>query len=205
MKQKLLHLTLFFLLVNYGLMAQLDSVNMTAFNGVSTDRGVELVWTTDGEHNVEGFLLERSLDAISFEEVISIKPQSDGGLHKEYYYDDENIFRQHVYYRITTLMPSGDEYSSIIAVSRNNMDLPDIMIYPTITSQEINIVKNSTENLSSARVRVFNMSGNLLIDKPVNGNFLVESIDVSGYDAGAYVVELYNGEFAMHAKFIKQH
>jgi len=204
MKQKILHLTLFFLLINSGLMAQLDSVNMTAFAGVSTDRGVELVWTTDGEHNVEGFLLERSLDAVSFEEVIRMQPQSDGGLHKEYYYDDENIFREHVYYRITTVMPSGNKQSNIIAVSRSNMDLPDIMIYPTITSQKINIVKNSTDNLSSARVRVFNMLGNLLVDKPVNGNFLVESIDVSDYNAGAYVVELYNGDFATQAKFIKQ-
>ena len=205
MYQKILHTTLFFLGMTLGAIAQADSVNMTAFAGVATDKGIELVWTTEGEHNVQGFLIERSLDAMNFKEIATIRPNVEGILYKEYYYNDNNIFREHVYYRIITLMPSANETSDIIAVTRNNMDLPDIMIYPTITSQSINIVKNSTEDIVGARIRVFNMLGNVFVDKAVNSDFLVENIDVSDYIAGAYVVELYNEQFASKTKFIKQH
>lgn len=205
MQQKILHLTLFFLLSTWSLKAQNDSINMTSFVGLATDVGINLLWTTDGEHNVSHFVLERSLDAINFEPVKTIKPLNDLAGAKKYEYNDENVFRAQVYYRITTQLSSTQEESTIIAVVRNDrLNLPSIMIYPTITRDAVHVVKNSSEDLSGAHIRVFNMSGHLLIDKPVGGDFLVETIDVSKYEVGAYVIELYKDKFAKQAKFIKQ-
>lgn len=205
MGQKLLHFILFLLLANIGAMAQVDSVNMTGFWGNATNQGIELAWTTDGECNVLYFKIERSLDAINFETVKNIKPLNRNGV-KEYSYKDNNIFREHVYYRITTQLSSWTEASKIVAVVRNSqLDLPDVMIYPTITSQYVNVVKNSSDDLSGAYIRIFNLSGHLLVDKPVGGDFLVETLDVSEYSAGAYVIELYKDKLATKAKFIKQY
>lgn len=204
MQQKILHLILFFLISSWSLNAQTDSVNMTSFVGLPTDIGIDLVWTTDGEHNVEYFVLERSLDAINFEPIKTMKRSDVVGV-KKYAYSDNNIFRAQVYYRITTQLSASQEVSTIIAVVRNDrLNLPNIMIYPTITRDVVHIVKNSSENLTGAYIRVFDMSGHLLINKAVGGDFLVETIDVSNYEAGAYVIELYKDKFAKQAKFIKQ-
>lgn len=204
MQQKILHLILFFLTSTWSLNAQTDSVNMTNFNGVPTDVGIDLVWTTNGEHNVEHFILERSLDAINFEPIKTMKTLNTTGT-KNYTYSDNNIFREQMYYRITTQLSTSQEVSSIIAVVRNDrLDLPNIMIYPTITSDVVNVVKNSSEDLSGAFIRVFDLSGNVLLNKAVGGDFLVETIDVSKYQAGVYVIELYKDKFAKQAKIIKQ-
>lgn len=204
MQQKILHLILFFLLSTWSLNAQTDSVNMTSFSGLPTDIGIDLVWTTNGEHNVEHFILERSLDAINFEPITTIKKSDVAGV-KKYSYSDNNIFRAQMYYRITTQLSTSQEVSSIIVVMRNDrLDLPNIMIYPTITRDVVNIVKNSSEDLSGAYIRVFDLSGNLLLNKAVGGDFLVETIDVSTYEVGAYVIELYKDKYAKQVKFIKQ-
>lgn len=188
------------------LTAQSDSVNMTTLNGLATDQGVELTWTTQGEHNVQYFRIERSLDAINFETITDMPSEGDGIEVKRYAYKDNNVFRKHVYYRITTQFSTSSKESRVVAVARNNrLDLPDIMIYPTITSQYVNIVKNSPDDLSGAYIRVFDLSGHLLVDKLIGGDFLVETVDVSGYDAGAYVVELYKDQLAVKAKIIKQY
>jgi hypothetical protein len=204
MQQKILHLILFFLVSTWSLNAQKDSVNMTSFVGLPTDIGIDLVWTTDGESNVEHFVLERSLDAINFEPIKTMKRSDVAGV-KKYTYSDNNIFRAQVYYRISTQLSASQEVSTIIAVVRNDrLNLPNIMIYPTITRDVVHIVKNSSEDLSGAYIRIFDLSGNLLINKAVGGDFLVETIDVSNYEVGAYVIELYKDKFAKQVKFIKQ-
>ena len=204
MQQKILHLILFFLGSTLALNAQADSINMTSFVGQPTAVGIDLVWMTNGEHHVEHFILERSLDAVNFEPIETMKKSNATGL-KTYEYSDNNIFREQVYYRITTQLSTTQEVSAIIVVMRNDrLNLPNIMIYPTITRDVVHIVKNSSEDLSGAYVRVFDLSGNLIINKAVGGDFLVETIDVSSYEAGAYVIELYKDKFAKQAKFIKQ-
>lgn len=205
MQQKLLHFFLCFLWFNINAWAQQDSVNMTSFYGTATEIGIDLYWETVGEHNVQYFLLERSLDAMDFTEVTCMSPHPGNSEKKEYSFSDNHIYREHVYYRITTTLTSGTVCSNIVAVVRNDLaSLPEIMVYPTVTNQFINVVKNSEEPLEGARLRIFNLSGHLIIDKVVADNFLVETLDVSGYDAGAYVIELYKDKFASQSKFIKQ-
>ena len=149
-------------------------------------------------------MLERSLDAINFEPIKTMKTLDAAGM-KTYTYSDNNIFRAEMYYRITTQLSTAQEMSNIIVVVRNDrLDLPNIMIYPTITSDVVNIVKNSSEDMSGAYIRIFDLSGNLLVNKAVGGDFLVETIDVSKYQRGAYVIELYKDKFAKQVKFIKQ-
>jgi len=204
MQQKILHLILFFLGTTWSLSAQVDSIHMTSFVGLPTDIGIDLTWTTDVEDNVEYFILERSLDAINFEPIKTMKRSDVSGV-KRYTHSDNNIFRAEVYYRIITQLSTSKNISTVIAVVRNDrLNLPNIMIYPTITRDVVHVVKNSSEDLSGASVRVFDMSGNLLINKTIGGDFLVETIDVSDYEAGAYVIELYKDKFAKQAKFIKQ-
>ena len=204
MQQKLLHFYLLLFLFHGNAWAQQDSVNMTSFNGTATEIGIDLCWTTVGEYNVESFLLERSLDAMEFKEVARVTPHVSNLEKKDYHYSDNHIYREHVYYRVTTILNSGTVCSNIIAVVRNDLDRPDIMVYPTITNQFINVVKNSDESLTGAHLRIFNLSGHLIMDKVIADNFLLETIDVSGYDAGAYVIELYKDKFASQSKFIKQ-
>ena len=194
-----------FFTFSISLFAQADSVNMTSFSGQTTERGIDLHWTTNGEHNVHDFRLERSLDAVDFHEVTSVLSQLEAGPIRNYKFTDPNIYRELVYYRIKVHCLNTVETSNVIAVRRSDMkDLPDIMVFPTISNQIINVAKNSEEIIPDAQIRIFNLAGNLLFEKSVADDFLIESIDVSTFNAGAYILEYYKGQYSSKAKFVKQ-
>ncbi len=204
-----LHLYIISLLLftfSTSLFAQPDSVNISTFSGQTTEFGIDVNWTTEGEHNVIAFIIERSLDAVVFHEVSTLLPETNTDPVKKYAFTDNNIYRELVYYRISVQLPNGFERSNVIAVHRSDLkDLPDIMVFPSVTSHIIHVVKNSEEIMPDAQIRIFNLSGNLLFDKAVADDFLTESIDVSGFDAGAYILEYYKGQYSTKAKFVKQH
>lgn len=205
MQQKALHLMIGLLLGNLTLWAQDDSLNLTGFNGLAIPEGIALTWTTNGEYNVQHFSLERSLDAVNFEPIMIQKPHAHIVGEKEYVYKDKNIFREQVYYRLTTQFRTSQQQSKIIAVGRNDkLSLPNIMVYPTLTNQVVHVVNNSSEDMSGAAIYIFTISGNLLMKKNLDKGFLVESLDVSNYDVGMYIVEFRKKGLATQSKFIKQ-
>lgn len=185
-------------------LAQVDSVNLTSFVGVAVEGGVDLTWKTEGEYNAQKFKLERSLDAITFEEV-AIWNCTNSTTEKVYQHKEEGVYRAVVYYRLKTTFANKEKYSKTIAVTRSDIEnLPAISIYPTIVQQQINIVKSSDEDLKGAQVRIFDMSGRLLHAQTVKDDFVKLNVDVTEYGVGAYVIELRKGKFASKAKFVKQ-
>lgn len=192
------------LLFTLGLVAQTDSVNLTHFMGKTHDRGVSLSWTTEGERNVQEFVVERSLNAIDFEPVGQTVSKEEPIVLKNYGYDDEGVYREQVYYRLRTVMSQKEEVSNIIAVVRNSkLDLPEIMIYPTVGNNQVRISKSSEEELENAQIRVFNLKGELMYKESFVGDFVNKNLDVSGYAAGMYVIELRDGKYASKTKFVK--
>lgn len=185
-------------------MAQVDSVNLTSFVGVAVKEGIDLTWRTEGEYNAQKFKLERSLDAITFEEV-AVWNCTNQPTEKVYQHKEEGVYRAVVYYRLKTTFPNKEKYSNTIAVTRNDIEqLPAISIYPTIVQEQISIVKSSDEDLNGAQVRIFDMSGRLHHTQRVTDDFIKLDVNVAGYGVGAYVIELRKGNFASKAKFVKQ-
>lgn len=197
-------LIIFNLLLVTTLVAQTDSVNLTHFMGNTSDRGISLSWTTEGEKNVQEFVVERSLDAVDFEPV-GQKVSNDGAIVlKKYGYEDDGVYREQVYYRLRTVMSQKEEVSNIIAVVRNSkLDLPEIMIYPTVGNDQVRISKSSEEKLENAQIRVFNLKGELMYKESFAGDFVNKNLDVSAYAAGMYVIELRDGKYASKTKFVK--
>ncbi len=198
-------LLFFLLIISSFAYAQQDSVNLTTFTGLAVEQGVDITWITNGEYNVQHYRLQRSLDAITFEDVCQLLPQNSSNTEKHYHYADEGVYRATVYYRLQTQMNSTSTYSNIIAVTRSNMEeLPDIQFFPTITESIVNIVKNTEDDLQDAQVRVFNMSGHLVHAQTITGDFIKLQLDVTDYERGTYIIELSQGKFAAKSKFIKQ-
>lgn len=183
-----------------------DSIVIEKFIGHTSPRGIILDWNTSYEGNVSTFVLERSLDAMNFEAIATIDAKGSPSSKQQYQYEDAHIYREQVYYRLQVKLADSEDCSPTIVVVRSNMQpQPSIMIYPTISSQLVNVVKNSEESLENARIRIFDFSGHLILDQAVANNFLVETIDITAYEAGPYILELYQGQYSSKAKFIKQY
>ncbi|MCP4438914.1 MAG: T9SS type A sorting domain-containing protein [Aureispira sp.] len=202
-----MHKTLLILInifLTVGLIAQADSVKLTNFTGNTHDRGVSLSWTTESESNVQEFVVERSLDAIDFQPVGQTSSKGLSLASENYDYDDDGVYREQVYYRLRTIMAHKEEVSNIIAVVRNSkLDLPEIMIYPTVGNENVRISKSTEDELENAQIRVFNLNGDLVHSESFAGDFVNKNLDVSGYAAGLYVIELRDGKYASKTKFVK--
>ena len=184
--------------------AQTDTVNFIGIEAEAIEAGIAVRWLTQGEYNVENFSIERSQDAINFDSI-GLAAANNNTTRQQYDYTDYNIFRTWMYYRIKVNLTNHSSYSDVVAVYRSNVDdLPDIMIYPTISDQYIQVVKITENNFKTANIRIYNLVGHLMLQQPLNSDFLVQTIDISSYNAGAYVLELYDGQYAQKARFIKQ-
>jgi hypothetical protein len=184
--------------------AQTDTVNFIGIEAEAIEAGIAVRWLTQGEYNVENFSIERSQDAINFDSI-GLAAANNNTTRQQYDYTDYNIFRTWMYYRIKVNLTNHSSYSDVVAVYRSNVDdLPDIMIYPTISDQYIQVVKITENNFKTANIRIYNLAGHLMLQQPLNSDFLVQTIDISSYNAGAYVLELYDGQYAQKARFIKQ-
>jgi len=188
-----------------NLKAQVDSINLTSFVGVAVKEGIDLTWRTEGEYNARQFKLERSLDAINFEEV-GIWNCTNSNIEQRYEHKEIGVYRSVVYYRLKKVFDnSAEQYSNTIAVSRNDIDdLPAISIYPTIVKSQITVIKRSDEDLTNAQIRVFDMNGRMMYIQQIENDFVNLQIDVEDYAMGAYVIEIRKGQLASKEKFVKQ-
>lgn len=191
---------------NNLLRAQVDTVVFATFAGQATTEGVQLNWSTQAEYNVQTYTVERSLDAILFDSVANITPDFNNPSTKFYDFNDLNVYRAYMYYRIAVKMTNKTTYSEVVAVNRQDIEqLPDFKIYPTITHQYINLVKITEDVFDNAVVRIVDFSGRSVYEKKLESNFLFHTFDLSSYNAGAYILEFTDGQFSYKSKFIKQY
>ncbi|HAN78995.1 MAG TPA: hypothetical protein DCQ31_15130 [Bacteroidales bacterium] len=84
----------------------------------------------------------------------------------------------------------------VAATAIQNIDLPDIIIYPNPTNTEINIVLPQSEN---TRIEISNMLGIVLI---IRNN--EDKIDISGLTKGIYFIWVRQGQRTFLKKLIKE-
>lgn len=90
----------------------------------------------------------------------------------------------------------SDDYL-ILAVDSFEKDSEKLFIYPTITNSKINVV-DKLNKLN--KIEIYNLKGQL-ISSDIN---LDDSIDVSNYYSGMYIIKLYTNNNYTTLKFIKK-
>lgn len=92
---------------------------LLSFDAIITDKKVELTWASDTENNNNFFTVEKSKDALVFEEVINIKGFGNYSSLISYFDIDYNPYEGVSYYRLSQTDVEGNVLSSRL-VSINN-------------------------------------------------------------------------------------
>lgn len=127
---------LFFLTVSFSLFSQIgnggfhlveDDIEkpmpevLLSFDAVITDKKVELTWSSDTEHNNNFFTVEKSKDALVFEEVTTIKGFGNYSTLISYFDIDYYPYEGISYYRLKQTDIQGNILSSrLISVNNRN-------------------------------------------------------------------------------------
>lgn len=139
-------------------------VELLNFDGVLTDRGIELHWSTASELNNDYFEIERSVDGIAFEVIGKIDGNGTVTEVMDYSYMDYEPYFGVSYYRLVQVDYDGG-YAMYNPIAINNDRYRagiEVSLYPNPTDgSNINLRVSSGDENSPIQVTIFDSMGHL--------------------------------------------
>lgn len=170
-------------------------IELINFEGERKDNNtVKIDWATSSEINNDYFTIERSLDAINWEEREKIDGAENSNTNLFYSFKDENNSSEITYYRLKQTDFDGNyKYSDIINAEPASSSLD---IYPNPTDGIITL--NSKNNID--KIEVINMIGKIVYTSDVNSNS--KQLDLSHLPKSTYFIKTSNHSTSEYLKFI---
>ncbi len=139
-------------------------VELTSFKGNDVEAGIVLDWTTDSEVNNEGFEVEFSLDARSFETIAFVSGNGTTNETQNYSYTHKTNRPGSLYYRLKQMDFDGAyEYSDVIEVMREKNNNGNIVIFPNPAHEAFTITVSNPDRLNSS-VKVTDLLGKVVFE-----------------------------------------
>ncbi len=185
-------------LQNVQLMPIPAPVELVEFKGFSRQNAVELSWKTASEFKTDRFEIERSLDAQYFEKIGSVKANLKPS---NYVFVDNNPSKATQYYRLKIVdFDGGFEYSKTINLGAKKVQ--KITLFPSITEGVVFIDKGDAGSDLISDLKIYNAAGILCFNK--TGLFESNSIDLSIFPTGIYIVQISTGQDILNQKIFKR-
>ena len=166
---------------------------------------VTLNWNTTEEWQNKLFVVERSIDARTFDELTSVASKGDGDFS---YTSADNLsgyISGVVYYRIKIVGINGATgYSSVVSVKRKQSNNITVLNNPFNTSL---VVQVSSDKRSVADIKVINAIGQTVLVQSQGLNAGVTSINIQNANnlpSGQYYLDVLVGTMHQQQKVLKQ-
>lgn len=163
-------------------------------------------WVTASEINNDRFVLEKSADGISFEQVTSVSGSGNATYDNFYSAIDHSAPQQLTYYRVKQIDYDGKFDYSEVKVVNPELAKKEIMIFPTVVTTFLNVQYAAGEKKGTATYRIINYSGRQIATGNLDLGDLENSsrIDLPDLPFGNYIFILEsNGEVLGKSKFLK--
>lgn len=170
------------------------NLNITAFSGQEESCKVKLFWGTTHEIGNAYFEIERSFDGIRFFPIGKVNGSGNSIKPSNYYYHDDNIFKENYFYRLKAVDFNGDFiYSDVIKIDTNCKREGISIDKITPTKRNWMKVHVFTDiDLEKAHVLVVDQSDNILIKMltEVKPGMNLILIDSAGLKPDTYEVKI---------------
>lgn len=134
------------------------------FKGNLKNDMVTLDWTVLCKQQIDHFVIERSLDRVTFDEVAQVMARQNVNEAEDYVTIDNisNISQEVIYYRLRTLSPDGKfSLSNIIAIRRSKGSGADVIIFPNPVRTHLQVNIQSMVN-TQAKISIVDGNGRTL-------------------------------------------
>lgn len=141
------------------------AVTLSDFNATCEENRTKITWTTASEQNSDYFVLERSRDGLSWEDVSQV--DGAGTTNTANVYTVSDVLTKG-YYRLKQVDFNGatEYFGPIYAGCDNNRN--DLTVYPNPNSGTFNVVIKSTENLGQSVLEIIDLNGKVIESRLVN-------------------------------------
>jgi hypothetical protein len=182
-------------------------VELTSFTGVvSTHNMAILKWTTASERNTAHFILERSVDGISFTKVGQVAATNNST--KLVYYElvDPQQLTCPIYYRLCQVDLDGAVYySPLVTLTPTSTRIRTLSVYPNPSAgQSIQLLVQGYEGEVLKLYLTDNM-GRLIANQTISPNspqYLTPLPMPQGVSIGAYILTLYSNDHTFRQRVV---
>jgi hypothetical protein len=173
-------------------------VELVSFIGKEKEGKIILNWETASEQNNDYFLVEHSVDGITFKEIARVTGGGTINITQYYSYTHRLPSYPDNYYRLKQVDFDGAfEYSDAILIRLNKELAPDgidFVMYPNpTTTNSVNIRLNSVDFSRPLGIQVVNLNGRLIYQKMIDSVDFNSDINLDfgyGMTRGIYLVRL---------------
>jgi hypothetical protein len=185
-------------------------VRLVKFAGLAVSGDVQLGWVTVSEQNNKGFIVERSADAETFEEVGFVKGSGNSNRMVNYSLTDYNAFdmmnSRSIYYRLKQLdMDGNSSYSDVINVTDEQKDA-GMSLYPNPTADQFAVTAVAASD-GVMKITILDIQGKVVANhsKEVSAGMNTITMDGSTLGGtGVYFVKVIVGGETKVMKLMKQ-
>lgn len=172
-------------------------VELIEFKARPVDDLVLINWTTASELNNDFFMIQRSVDAEDWEDVIKVNGEGTITTRKSYQVTDTQPYLGESYYRIKQTDFDGTiSFSSIEHVKFSSVS--GLLVYPNPSTGLFNL----SGVTSSIQVKVYTTIGELISpEMSLNSGNLI--IDLRNHAAGMYLLQIYDGMSVRSIRILK--
>ncbi|WP_299754290.1 T9SS type A sorting domain-containing protein [uncultured Pontibacter sp.] len=178
-------------------------VTLISFTAQAQNGGVLLKWATATELSNDYFIVERSINGRTFEEVSRVKGAGSSSVRLDYSLLDSKAPAGVVYYRLKQVDFDGQfEYSRVAMVRVQETAAPVVKLYPNPAVSTVNLDMTTLPD-AVYRVRIVSMDGRVLRELNIEGR-KIEQLDINQLPSGNYLLQVQGAQFAKSLKLIKQ-
>ena len=175
-------------------------VTLIYFTALAMNDRVQLRWETTMERNNNFFTIERSADAIHFEEVARMEAIGNSNSSSKYKWTDEAAMAGTSYYRLKqTDFDLTSSYSRMIAVTISS--LSGTIVYPN-PAEDLVTVRDEIKQNTARSYQIFDTSGRIVEEKKPLG--AQRMIDLTQLLPATYIIRLDNSIEVKEFKIIKK-
>lgn len=183
-------------------------VKLINFDAKYTNAAVTLNWSTAQEKNFSHFVVERSTDGVAFNQTSLVFGAGESDIRMDYSYIDRNItgLSGLVYYRLVSVDTDGKIAYSSIRIIRIGANNPGIKLttYPNPVTHELRITIPAAWQNKAVTYQLYSVNGQVVNSKQANNSSQTETMNVSNFAPGIYIVKATCGSEVAQERIVKQ-
>lgn len=154
-----------------------DIVNVYA--QLLNDNEAAIIWEIANEQNVEHYIVEKSYDGSTFDEIGRVPVTEELTSFKTYKYEDKSLFSGINYYRIKIEDFDGSiYYTKIVSVDNDSEKMIGLKVYPNPTSNNLFVEYNNAK-ATNVDLSIYNQLGQLVTSSKYTDGIFPKIIELS--------------------------
>lgn len=182
-------------------------VALISFNASCKGGLVQLSWSTASETNNDYYTVERSSDAVNWDNIAQIDGSGNSNQVLNYFYTDEIYSEETTYYRLkqTDFDGTSADFDSVFVQCGENTNF-EISVYPNPTHDFVYIEINNFYH-PDAQIAIYDMLGKKIAFQniiSVEDAKIKTTFDLKSYADGMYFIQINADDFMKNYKIVKK-